>query len=117
MTDLLKKIFTVSVVAMTIVWSMGLATLLPSVVVAATVVDPEDIEAGDLITSVKDSTGAVYFITEDMERMYFPNEPVFKTWYANFDAVKKVDADMNDYWPTADNAVVAPRPGSSVLFM
>lgn len=112
-----KKAFTWSVVLTTILWSMGIAALIPAgIASSATIVDADTVEAGDLVQRMNDESRAVYYITEDMERMYFPNAAVFNTWYANFDDVKTVDADFDEMWPPATQSVVAPRPGSDLLF-
>ena len=111
-----KKLFTLSVVSMTILWSVGVAAFVPAGAAMAANVDAEDIEAGDVVKRVGDTTGALYLITEDMERMYFPNSQTYHTWFEDFSIVKMVDADFDEWWPPASQSVVAPRPGSDLLF-
>ncbi|MBI4993263.1 MAG: hypothetical protein HZC26_03990, partial [Candidatus Magasanikbacteria bacterium] len=85
MTDLLKigkKVFTVSVVVMTILWSVGVSALVPLVAVAA---DCPELEAGDLFKVPGDS--AVFYVNADMEKMYFFNSEVYHTWYDDFSGV------------------------------
>jgi len=111
-----KKLFTLSVVSMTILWSVGVAALVPAGAAQAANVDAADIEAGDVIKRVGDTSGAVYLINEDMERMYFPNSQTYHTWFEDFSGLKVVDADFDEWWPPASQSVVAPRPGSNLLF-
>ncbi len=111
---LTKKAFTWSVVLMTIAWSVGLSALIPAgSVYGVDTVEPEDVEAGDLIQL--EGNSAVYYVNADLERMYFFHGKVFKTWFADFDALKTLAAgtDLDDLFPP--NSAVAPRPGGSVL--
>src|SRR3989339_1375819 len=115
MNDVLKlgkKMFTVSVVVLTIVWSMGLAAFLPAVVMA---VDCPELEAGDLF-KVADNT-AVYLLNADMERMYFPNAEVYKTWYADYSGINVIPNTCVDAYPapTAAPYGVNYRPGSRLV--
>ena len=73
-----------SVVTMTILWSVGIAALIPATVLA---VDCPELEAGDLFKVPGNS--AVYLLNADMERMYFPSSEVFHTWYEDFSGVGK----------------------------
>ncbi len=115
MSDVLrfgKKLFTWSVVAMTIAWSVGLSALVPAGDAQAAVVPVADVEAGDLIKLENQS--AVYYINEDMERMYFATDWMFYTWFPVFDQIKTVPAgtDLDAYLPPATRGVVSPRMGS-----
>ena len=76
----------------------------------------QDVRGVAVVKRVGDVTGALYLITEDMERMYFPNSMTYHTWYEDFSGVKSVDADFDEWWPPASQSVVAPRPGSDLLF-
>ncbi|MFA5187873.1 MAG: hypothetical protein WC460_00750 [Patescibacteria group bacterium] len=81
-----KRIFTIGIVAMTILWSIGLSAFTPSAQAAT-------INSGDLI---KASTPAVYYYANDGKRYVFPNEKTFKTWYADFSSVKIItDAELS----------------------
>lgn len=115
MSDVLrfgKKLFTWSVVAMTIAWSVGLSALVPAAGVQAAVVSVADVEAGDLIKLADQS--AVYYINEDMERMYFATDWIHATWLPNFSGIKTLAAgtDLDAHFPPALRGAVGPRPGS-----
>ncbi|MFA4845015.1 MAG: cupredoxin domain-containing protein [Patescibacteria group bacterium] len=61
---------------------------------AATLTDPEDLQAGDLIRG--ESFSAVYYYGKDGFRYVFPNDKTFFTWYENFDDVVWLsDANMS----------------------
>jgi len=115
MSDVLrfgKKLFTWSVVAMTIAWSVGLSALVPAGSAQAAVVAVADVDAGDLIKLADQS--AVYLVNEDMERMYFAFGWLYKTWFPNFDGIKTLAAgtDLDAHFPPASRGAVSPRPGS-----
>ncbi|HJN85388.1 MAG TPA: CARDB domain-containing protein [Patescibacteria group bacterium] len=67
---------------------LGLLAFAASFFVAGTV---SAAGANDLIKCP--DTSAVYFLAEDGQRYAFPNEKVYKTWYAGFDEVKEVSCD------------------------
>ncbi|MFA6427552.1 MAG: hypothetical protein WCW16_03865 [Candidatus Magasanikbacteria bacterium] len=112
MNDVLKfgkKLFTFSVVTLTIVWSMGLAALVPSVAQAVTC---PALEAGDLF-QVKGNT-AVYLVTSAMKRQYFFNDSVYKTWFPDFTGVSKdMDPTCTDAFPSGGS--VPFRAGSYLV--
>ncbi|MBI4427404.1 MAG: hypothetical protein HY569_02905 [Candidatus Magasanikbacteria bacterium] len=111
MTDLLKigkKVFTVSVVVMTILWSVGVSALVPLVAVAA---DCPELEAGDLF-KVPDNS-AVYYVNADMERMYFFNSEVYHTWYEDFSGVVTIDNTCVAAYPSGGG--VSYLPGSLLV--
>ncbi len=113
MNDVLKfgkKLFTASVVGVTIAWSMGLAALVPSVAQAATC--PE-LEPGDLFKA--SSASAVYYLTADWKRAYFPHEDVFKSWNLNFNDVVTVSGDCLFTYPAATPAGISYRAGSRLI--
>lgn len=110
MNDVLKfskKIFTFSVVALTIVWSLGLAALVPTVVHAE---ECPTLEAGDLFTVPTSS--AVYLITSDLKRQYFSYPSLFNSWFANFDDVQHISTTCGGNYP-GDGGV--PFRAGSVL--
>lgn len=112
MVKVAKKLFTMSVVTLTILWSVGIAALVPTTVNA---VDCPELEAGDLF-KVPGST-AVYLLNADMERMYFPNAEVYKTWYADYSGIIEIDKTCTSAYPMPS---VAPfgvnyRPGSRLV--
>src|SRR4030042_1253399 len=83
--DTCRRSFTISIVAITIFWSIGLVAFAPNVRAAT-------ISSGDLI---KASTPAVYYYAADGGRYVFPNEKTFKTWYVDFSTVKTItDAEL-----------------------
>lgn len=115
MSDVLrfsKKLFTWSVVAMTIAWSVGLSTLVPAGNASAVNVAVSAVEAGDLIKLADQSS--VYYVNEDMQRMYFAFGWLYKTWFTNYDAIKTLPAgtDLDAHFPPASRGAVSPRPGS-----
>jgi hypothetical protein len=96
MTDVInftKQAFTWSVVAMTIVWSLGLAALAP---VAASAATCPTIDAGEL---VKFGTApAVYVVDEDMALHTFTNPEQLGSWGLSTADVTTVDATcINNY--------------------
>src|SRR3989338_8694354 len=103
-----KKLFTMSVVSMTIAWSVGLSALVPAGVVAATC--PE-LEAGDLF-KVK-GNAAVYLLNSNMERMYFPNSEVYNTWYKDFSGITTIEPACVDAYPSGGG--VNFRPGARLV--
>jgi hypothetical protein len=81
MTDVLKsvkKIFTVSVVGATMLWSVGVSALLPSAANAA--VCPT-LAAGDMIKV--SGKAAIYSVNKDSKVLYFPSGDEFKSWNEN----------------------------------
>lgn len=104
MNKLIKKAFTVSIVASTIVWSMGLAAFVPLANAAPV--------SGDLI---KASLPSVYYYGADGKRYVFPNEKTYKTWYhdvsgnADFSAVKTItDSELAAISLAASNVTYKP---------
>lgn len=51
----------------------------------------EKVAAGDLVTSP--DLGTVYYVNQDLERIVFPDEQTFLSWYENFDEVKFVSRE------------------------
>lgn len=66
---------------------------------------------GDLFKVPANS--AVYVVTPDLKRKYFPNSEVFSTWYENFSAVKTIPAVCVDNY--ANGGGVNYRPGSRLI--
>ena len=91
----LKKVFTFGVVLATIVWSMGVAALVP-VASAAT------LSGGD---TIKGSFDAVYFNAEDGNRYVYPQDKYYFTWQYDFSGVIIItDAELAAI-PLAGNVV------------
>jgi len=119
MVKIAKKFFTVSVVAMTIMWSVGLSALVPMVAVAVDAC-PE-LEAGDLFKVPTElgvpETTAVYLLNADVERLWFPNGDVYKSWYSDYSGVEVIPKTcVNNYLqPTVAPYGVNYRPGSFLV--
>ncbi len=101
--NVLKKVFTLTVVLTTIAWSMGAAVLVP---VASAVT----LTAGDLI---KASGAAVYFYAADGKRYTFPTQSTYTTWFTGFGKVKTITDDELSAIDLAGNVVV--RPGTKLV--
>jgi len=126
MKKLLKKAFTVSVVAVTIMWSIGLAALVPTVVNAADPVCPT-VSAGSIIKAVPPKGAnpllytAMYMVTSDMKKAYFPDGAALKSWYGGYHGTNidpiRVDMTPNcvTNFPSASPAGVGPMPGSRLV--
>lgn len=81
---------------------------------------PEGVETNTLIklscddgADVNDPCKAVYYFGSDNARHAFPNEKVFFTWYANFDDVIEVDAELMASLSLGRN--VTYRPGVKMV--
>jgi len=120
MKKLFKKAFSVSVVALTIMWSMGLAALVPTVVNA---VDCPTVTAGAVI-KVTPPAGTpkaqladystMWFVTSDLKKAAFTNGDVFKTWYDNYKPANRVDLPKGCQDNYADAGYVHFYPGTLV---
>ena len=110
----LKNAFTWTVVVTTIAWSVGAAALITPSIANAQSECPE-LAAGDLFKVADNS--AVYILNGNMERMYFPNSEVYKTWFEDFSGVVVIPNTCVDNYPAPS---VAPfgvnfRPGSRMV--
>lgn len=117
MTDVLKsvkKIFTVSVVGATMLWSVGVSALLPSAANAA--VCPT-LAAGDMIKV--SGKAAIYSVNKDLKVLYFPSGDEFKSWNENnsYGGYVTVTQECFDSLPvpSAYPGAVNYRPGSYVV--
>ncbi len=79
MTNVLKKAFTWSIVAVTLLWSVGFAAFAPMIAQAA---ECPELETGDLWKTA--SKSAVYMQNEDGKALAFPNQPTFMSWGLSF---------------------------------
>jgi len=116
MNDVLKfgkKLFTFSVVAMTLAWSLGVSALVPAVAHAEG--ECPVLVAGDLVRLTGNS--AVFMLNTSFKRLYFPNSEVFHTWYSNFDGVNVLTQTCFNAYTAADSAPygVGFRPGSVMV--
>lgn len=73
-----KKLLTIAVTAMTVIWSVGIVSV-PTVQAAAS--------AGDLIKMA--GNPAVYYF-DGSKRYVFPNQDTYMSWYKDFSGVKTV---------------------------
>jgi hypothetical protein len=97
----LRKVFTVSVMMMTIL-SMS-AVVVPSAKAAG---------AGDLVKV--NGASAVYYIGNDSRLYVFPNEDVYKSWYSDFSSVITISAtELNAFG--APKANITMRPGTKLV--
>lgn len=132
MSDVLKfgkKVFTVSVVGTTMLWSLGVAALLPAVANAA--VCPT-LSAGDMIKV--SGRAAIYSVNTAGKVLYFPSGDEFKSWsglsataanqYAGYVTVTQDCFDslsVPSAYPGAVNyragSYVVKRPSSDQLYV
>ena len=99
----MKKLLTFSVVLTTILWTMGVAALVPAATAAT-------LSAGTLI---KASTATVYYYAADGKRYIFPTQSTFNTWYSDFSSVKVIKDDELAAIDLAGNVVV--RAGTKLV--
>lgn len=94
-----KRLFSIAVVAMTILWTVG-AGLAP--------LSASAVSSGDLVRGTSFST--VYYYGSDGMRYTFPNEKAYFSWYSDFSGVSTIsDAELAAI-PLGGNATY--RPGS-----
>ncbi len=88
---LTKKIFTVGVVATTIVWSLGVAALVPGVANAATC---PTLSAGEMVKVA--GKAAIYVLDNNLKPRYFDNGDVFKSWRPTYGGYTTITMDCLD---------------------
>lgn len=130
MKKLLKKAFTVSVVAVTIVWSVGLSALVPTMVNAVTC----PTVAGDSVIKVTPPAGTakadlvnyntMWYVDSNLNKHAFPSGDVLKTWYADYHPTNRVDLPVGCQanYPDAKNVNFFPGtlitdPAQGTLFV
>jgi len=101
----MKKFLTYSVVIATIVWSLGLAAVVPVASAAYTAT------AGDLIKT--NTSSAVYYIGSDAKRYLMVNARTYFTWYADWSGVETITQD--DFDSLTSGANVTVRPGTKLV--
>lgn len=117
MTNVLKKAFTWSVVAVTLLWSVGFAAFAPMIAQAA---ECPELEAGDLWKTA--SKTAVYMQNEDGEALAFPNEKTFLSWGLDFGDVVTLsnscaeDLELAGFVPYAPGTLVY-RDGFGTVYV
>lgn len=95
----MKRFLTLSVVAATIAWSLGLAGLAPQASAAYTPAD------GDIIKVA--TNPAVYYILGG-KRLLFSNRVTYGSWFADFSTLKVIDQADFDAIPSGGNVTVRP---------
>lgn len=95
----MKRFLTLSVVAATMAWSLGLAGLAPQ---ASAAYSPAD---GDIIKVA--TNPAVYYITGG-KRLLFSNRVTYGSWFADFSTLKVIDQADFDAIPSGGNVTVRP---------
>lgn len=107
-----KKFFTFSVVITTIMWSVGVAALVPSVANGA--VCPT-LAAGDMIKVT--GKPAIYAVNNDLKVLYFPSGDEFKSWRPTYGGYISITQECFDSLsvPSTYPAAVNYHPGSYVV--
>ncbi|MFA4872101.1 MAG: hypothetical protein WC610_03565 [Patescibacteria group bacterium] len=104
----MKKLLTYSVVVATIVWSLGLAAVVPLASAAYTAT------AGDVIKTATNT--AVYYIDSDGKRHLFSNEATFWTWKSGSWATQGVQViSQTDFDALTSAANVVARAGVNLV--
>lgn len=98
----LKKLFTIGVSALTVLWSVGVSFAPLTVSAAAS--------AGDLIKMA--GNPAVYYF-DGSKRYVFPNSTTYFTWYKDFSGVKTIPASELQSYAIGGNVTV--RPGTKLV--
>lgn len=104
-----KKLFTMSVVSMTVAWSVGLSAFVPAG--AALAAPCPELEAGDLFKV--SGNAAVYMVDSTGKRRFFPTELQYKTWFANFSGITTIGQECVESY--AAGGSVNFRPGSYLV--
>ncbi len=98
----LKKIFTIGVTALTVIWSVGVASVPLGASAAAS--------AGDLIKMA--GNPAVYYF-DGSKRYVFPNSTTYFSWYKDFSGVKTVASSELQSYAIGGN--VTMRAGTKMV--
>ncbi|MDD4477245.1 MAG: hypothetical protein PHY40_03785 [Patescibacteria group bacterium] len=110
-----KKVFTVGVVFATILWSVGVAALVPAVAVAEGVCPT--LVAGDMIKVT--GKPAIYAVDNNLKVLYFPSGDEFKSWRPNetYGGYISITQECYDSLPvpSAYPGAVNFRPGSYIV--
>lgn len=122
MSNVLKKVFSFSVVVTTILWSVGVAALVPSVAQGATC---PTLAAGDMIKVT--GKAAIYAVNNNLEVLYFPSGDEFKSWRPTYGGYISIDQDCFDTlnvpatYPGGINyhpgSYIVKRPSSDQLYV
>lgn len=69
-------------------------------------------EPGDLITAP--NLGTIYYLNEEKERVVFPDEQTYFTWYDDFSSLKHIPREVLESYPLSGrNATI--RPGTKLI--
>lgn len=98
---------------MTLVWSLGVSALVPLAANAEGACPT--LGAGDLVKLQGNS--AVFLLNSNLERLYFPNAEVFKTWYSDYSGVNNLTQTCFNAYPQTSSAPygIGFRPGSVMV--
>jgi hypothetical protein len=112
MYNVLKRVFTFSVVATTMLWSVGVAALIPSVAQGATC---PTLAAGDMIKVT--GKAAIYAIRSDLKVLYFPSGDEFKSWRPTYGGYISITQECFDSLSVPSNypGAVNYHPGSYLI--
>ena len=94
--------FTVGVVATTIMWSLGVAALMPSAAQAAECT----VTAGEMIKTSGANHPDIWIVNADLTRSYFMSGDVFKSWNA--------DNNYSKYYTTVTSACMSSLSATGV---
>ena len=76
------------------------------------VLEDNAIESGALLTAP--DLGSIYYLNEEMERIVFPDEQTFLSWFPDFSAVQHVSREKLESFPLSGrNATI--RPGTLLV--
>ncbi len=112
----MKKVLTYVVVVATMVWSLGIASIVPAFAAtkAVATVSYTTPVAGDLVKTPTYS--AVYFIGSDLKKYLFSTENTFFTWYSGTWAQNPVkNISQTDFDAISLGGNVTARPGVSLM--
>lgn len=123
MNNVLKKVFSFSVVITTIMWSIGVAALVPSD--DAEGATCPTLAAGDMV-KVKGKP-AIYAVNNNLEILYFPSGDEFKSWrptYGGYISITQECFDTLDVPATYPGGInyhpgsyIVKRPSSDQLYV
>ena len=72
----------------------------------------EEAEPGDLVTAP--NLGTIYYLNNQSQRVVFPDEQTFLTWYPDYDDVKTIPRELLESFPLSGRNVTI-RPGTLLI--
>ncbi len=105
-----KQAFTWTVVALTVVATMGVAPLAANAQVSC-----PSLQSGDLFKVPNDS--AVFLLDADLNRMYFPTLEVYNSWYEDFSGVQVIDPTCVSAYPTRSNTPIGVNARAGAMLV